>query len=134
MVHMARGIAGLKQKLLAPETRLVALKSLSLGAGVFLVLAGIVGCTAPITGGGMVYTIGSLYAVIFGMVVLTVELKDKTKLVSAFYQWIDTYIKFLTLQVSISIEHEILQSALLTEMCGCLCSRICTSAGREYST
>ena len=81
------------------------LKLLSLGAGGFLVLAGLVGfCTTPFMGGGAVYAIGALYAVFFGAIVLTLEIKDKTSLISAFYQWLDTYLKFLTLQVLWSVD------------------------------
>ena len=56
-----------------PTRRRLLLKALSLGAGIFLVVAGIVGCTAPILGGGLVYFIGAIYAIIFGLIVLTVE-------------------------------------------------------------
>ena len=83
---------------MAPETRLLLIKMLSLSSGVFLIVAGIMGCSAPILGGGLVYTIGSAYAIIFGLIMLTVELKDKSRAVAAFYTWIDTYLKFLTLQ------------------------------------
>ena len=75
------------------------LKGLSVGAGFFLVLAGIVGgILTPMQGGGFIYFVGAVYAVIFGVVVLTVEIKDKTKPIARFYQWIDKYLKFLTLQ------------------------------------
>ena len=58
-----------------PTRRRLLLKALSLGAGVFLVVAGIVGCTAPILGGGLVYFIGAIYAILFGLIVLTVEVR-----------------------------------------------------------
>ena len=45
------------------------------------------------------YFIGAMYAVVFGLVMLTVELKDKGKLVARAYDLVDTYLKFLTLQV-----------------------------------
>ena len=76
------------------------LKLLSLGAGGFLVFAGFWGAVStPILGGGMIYFIGSLYAILFGTVVLALEVKDKSAIVSKFYDWLDTYLKFLTLQV-----------------------------------
>lgn len=82
----------------SPQARTL-LKVLSLGAGAFLVFAGVWGgCMTPIMGGGFVYFVGAVYAVLFGLIVLTVEIKDKTKLITAFYQWIDKYLKFLTLQ------------------------------------
>ena len=72
---------------------------MSLFSGGFLIFAGILGCTAPVLGGGLVYFIGSIYAILFGAIVMTIEVKDKTKFVSAFYHWLDTYLKFLTFQV-----------------------------------
>ena len=88
----------LKEKLCSDTSRLLLLKVLSLSAGAFLIAAGIMGCTAPILGGGIVYTIGSAYAIIFGCIVMTVELKDKNRFITVFYNWLDTYLKFLTLQ------------------------------------
>lgn len=76
----------------------VALKLISLGSGILMVTAGVLGCSTLVLGGGMVYFIGSLYAIIFGLGVLCVEIKDKVPLVSAIYDLIDTYLKFLTLQ------------------------------------
>ena len=64
-----------------PERRKLLLKLISLGAGVFLVVAGILGSTAPILGGGLVYFIGALYAIIFGLIVLVVEMKDKAPII-----------------------------------------------------
>ena len=100
------------------------LKGLSLSAGVFLVLAGLLGgCSTPFKGGGLVYFIGAVYAVLFGLVVMTVELKDKNKFISSFYLWIDTYLKFLTLQVAfayptpvvlVMLEHCIVQQRAVT--------------------
>ena len=81
------------------ERRKLLLKFLSLAAGIFLVVAGIFGCTAPILGGGLVYFIGALYAVFFGLVVIVVEFKDKTPIISLAYKLIDKYLKFLTIQV-----------------------------------
>ena len=75
------------------------LKVLSLSAGGFLIIAGVVGAlSAPFTYGGPVYVIGALYAIVFGLVVTTVEVKDKSRHISAAYDWIDRYLKFLTLQ------------------------------------
>ena len=71
-----RGAMSVMERLQAacnPTRRRLLLKALSLGAGIFLVVAGIVGCTAPILGGGLVYFIGAIYAIIFGLIVLTVE-------------------------------------------------------------
>ena len=82
-----------------PERRKLLLKLISLGAGVFLVVAGILGSTAPILGGGLVYFIGALYAIIFGLIVLVVEMKDKAPIISVAYGLLDKYLKFLTLQV-----------------------------------
>ena len=39
-----------------------------------------------------------LYAIVFGLLVLVVEIKDKARIVSVAYDWVDTYLKFLTLQ------------------------------------
>jgi len=80
------------------EARLL-LRYLSLGSGGFLVFAGAWGgLSTPMLGGGLVYFIGAMYAVLFGLTVLTVELKDKYKYISAYYVWLDTYLKFLMLQ------------------------------------
>ena len=77
----------------------VLLKAMSLGAGAFLIFAGIWGSSMTLVmGGGFVYFVGAIYAVLFGLIVLTVEIKDKTNAISKFYHWIDTYLKFLTLQ------------------------------------
>jgi len=53
-----------------------------------------------IFGGGFVYFIGSLYTIFFGLLVVVVEVKDKTAPVSAAYDWLHVYLKFLTFQVS----------------------------------
>ena len=45
------------------------LKAASIFAGLFLVLAGIVGSSAIILGGGFSYFVGSIYAIIFGVLV-----------------------------------------------------------------
>jgi hypothetical protein len=51
----------------------VLLKVLSLFAGAFLIFAGVWGSIFTlILGGGFVYFVGSIYAVIFGLIVLTV--------------------------------------------------------------
>merc|ERR1740117_945471 len=73
------------------------LKGCSLSAGIFLLLAGCIGFSA-IAYGQFVYFIGSFYTVIFGLLVVVVELKDKMPIVSAAYHWVDTYLKFLTVQ------------------------------------
>jgi len=51
-----------------------------------------------IFGGGFVYFIGSLYTIFFGLLVVVVEVKDKTAPVSAAYDWLHVYLKFLTFQ------------------------------------
>lgn len=85
---------------LTPDRRRLLINLLSLFAGAFLVVAGIFGCTAPILGGGFVYFIGALYAIVFGLMVLVVEIKVSTRVpkVALAYAWIDKYLKFLTLQ------------------------------------
>ena len=85
----------------------VALKSLSIFTGIFLIIAGIFGTTELFK--SLVYFVGSLYAIIFGLVVLVIELYKLTdslptliKTLSApikrVYDLIDIYLKFLTLQ------------------------------------
>ena len=78
--------------------KLLFLKVLSLFAGAFLIVAGIAGTTAIVFGGGFIYIIASLYAIIFGFIVLTIEIKDRSAPISVAYQWINVYLKFLTLQ------------------------------------
>mmetsp|Transcript_46514 Transcript_46514/g.101050 ORF Transcript_46514/g.101050 Transcript_46514/m.101050 type:complete len:216 (-) Transcript_46514:146-793(-) len=73
------------------------LKALSLLSGAFMIVAGIIGCSF-ILYFQIVYFIGSLYTIIFGLTVLTLELRDKLRVMSAVYCWIDIYLKFLTLQ------------------------------------
>ena len=75
------------------------MKGLSVAAGFFLVVAGILGCTSLVLGGGIIYFIGALYAIAFGLVVIVVEFKDKTPIISIAYKLIDKYLKFLTIQV-----------------------------------
>ena len=85
-------------ELLKEHARLI-LKASSLIAGVAMLFAGIsVIVSAPFHYGGLVYTFGALYAVVFGLLILVVEIKDKTRIVSIAYDWVDTYLKFLTLQ------------------------------------
>lgn len=85
----------------------VALKSLSIFTGVFLIIAGIFGTTELFK--SLVYFVGSLYAIIFGLIVLVIELYKLTDSLPALiktlsapikrvYDLIDIYIKFLTLQ------------------------------------
>ena len=85
----------------------VALKSLSIVTGIFLIIAGIFGTTELFK--SLLYFVGSLYAIIFGLVVLVIELYKLTdslptliKTLSApikrVYDLIDIYLKFLTLQ------------------------------------
>ena len=78
----------------------LALKALSLCTGIFLIFAGLAGMTVIFTSGISegTYFVGSMYAVIFGMIVLVVEVNDKAPMVSVAYHWIDVYLKFLTLQ------------------------------------
>lgn len=83
----------------------VALKSLSIFTGVFLIIAGIFGTTELFA--SLVYFVGSLYAIIFGLVVLVIELYKLTDSlpippikapIKKVYDLIDIYLKFLTLQ------------------------------------
>ena len=83
----------------------VALKSLSIFTGVFLIIAGIFGTTELFA--SLVYFVGSLYAIIFGLVVLVIELYKLTDSlpippikapIKKAYDLIDIYLKFLTLQ------------------------------------
>ena len=48
--------------------------------------------------GELVYFVGSPYTIIFGLTALVVEVKHKLPLVGIAYEWIDTYLKFLTVQ------------------------------------
>lgn len=74
------------------------LKLLSLAAGGFLIAAGCIGAVSVALGSGLVYFVGSIYAVIFGLVVLICEIKDALPLVSALYGLFDLYLRFLTVQ------------------------------------
>jgi hypothetical protein len=82
------------------ERRIMLLNLSSVGAGGFLLLAGIVGCTAPFLGGGLVYFIGALYSIVFGIIVIVVDIKvsERVAKVAVAYALIDKYLKFLTLQ------------------------------------
>lgn len=73
------------------------LKAFSIAGGLFLVVAGIVGLSGIVLG-QIAYFVGSIYAIIFGCTVLVVEVRDKVPLVAAAYQFIERYLKFMTLQ------------------------------------
>ena len=73
------------------------LKCASVCAGLFLLVAGILGFSA-IMFGQIIYFVGSFYTVTFGVLVTVVELKDKMPIISAIYGWVDTYLKFMTTQ------------------------------------
>jgi len=73
------------------------LKFFSIGGGLFLIVAGIIGLSGIIYG-QVSYFVGSIYAILFGCIVLVVELRDKVPMISAAYQLIDVYLKFMTLQ------------------------------------
>lgn len=73
------------------------LKCASVCAGIFLLVAGILGFSA-IMFGQIIYFVGSFYTVTFGVLVTVVELKDKMPIISVIYGWIDTYLKFMTTQ------------------------------------
>ena len=73
------------------------LRALALSAGAFLVVTGVIGLSA-IAFGELVYFVGSIYTIIFGLTALVVEVKHKLPLVGIAYEWIDTYLKFLTVQ------------------------------------
>lgn len=62
-----------------------------------MLVAGTVGLSA-IVFMQLVYFIGSIYTIFFGFLVLTVEMRDKVPLLSVAYNWIDIYLKFLTIQ------------------------------------
>uniref|UniRef100_A0A6T0BU72 Uncharacterized protein n=1 Tax=Chrysotila carterae TaxID=13221 RepID=A0A6T0BU72_CHRCT len=79
------------------KTAQTLLKCLSLTSGLFLLVAGIVGLSA-IFFLQIIYFIGSFYTIFFGLLVLTLELRDRLPLISAAYSWIGIYLKFLTLQ------------------------------------
>ena len=80
------------------EARLL-LKLGSLGTGIFLILAGVFGSMGAVTiGGGWQYFAGSVYAILFGIIMLIVEIKDKVLIISALYHIVESEIKFLTLQ------------------------------------
>jgi len=85
---------------LTAARKLVLLKLFSLFAGAFLVVSGVIGTSSIFVGGGFVYFIGSLYTIVFGLLVLVVEIKDKTPPISAAYELVQLYLKFLTLQRS----------------------------------
>ena len=75
------------------------LKLGSLGTGIFLILAGVFGSMGAVTiGGGWQYFAGSVYAILFGIIMLIVEIKDKVLIISALYHIVESEIKFLTLQ------------------------------------
>ena len=74
----------------------LALKALSIFTGVFLIIAGVFGTTEIF--GEFVYFVGSIYAILFGLLVLVIELTDKAPIIKRAYDWIDIYLKFLTLQ------------------------------------
>jgi len=105
LLHLARdrggsGTMGVGEKIWAlrqGRAASVLLKALSVSAGVFLLVAGTIGLSALVFG-QFVYFIGSLYTIVFGVVVTSVEVRDKVPMLSIVYQWIDTYLKFMTLQ------------------------------------
>ena len=51
-------------------------------------------------GGGFAYVIGSFYAIVFGVMVVVVELQksERWEHIADAYEWIDIYLKFMTLQ------------------------------------
>ena len=73
------------------------LRVLALSAGAFLLITGVIGLSA-IAFGELVYFVGSIYTIIFGLIALVVEVKHKVPVVGVAYEWIDTYLKFLTVQ------------------------------------
>jgi len=78
------------------------LKVSTVASGAFLILAGIIGTSAIVLGGGFAYIVGSLYAIIFGLLVQVIEIKNKfgepPERIKPFHRLIDVYLKFLTLQ------------------------------------
>lgn len=89
----------LSLKDLPPNRELAVLKVASIFSGIFLIIAGFFGPSAVVLGGGFAYVIASLYAIFFGCLVITVEIKDKSALISVAYDLINVYLKFLTIQV-----------------------------------
>lgn len=94
--------------LLVRTDQLLLLKLVSLCTGAFLVFAGLTGACSIWLGGGFVYFIGSLYTVFFGSVVLVLEVKDKSRPVSAAYGWLSTYLKFVTFQALFTLSLAVL--------------------------
>jgi glucose dehydrogenase len=78
--------------------KLTLLKLLSVAAGFFLLIAGLLGAGLIFFGGGLIYFVACLYTVFFGCLVLAIEVKDRHKLTAVAYQAIEVYLKFLTLQ------------------------------------
>ena len=56
------------------------LRALALSAGAFLVVTGVIGLSA-IAFGELVYFVGSIYTIIFGLTALVVEVKHKLALI-----------------------------------------------------
>ena len=73
------------------------LKALSIFTGLFLIIAGIFGTSEFFE--SLIYFVGSLYSIVFGLLVLVIEAKDKVPKFKLAYEWIDVYLKFLTVQV-----------------------------------
>lgn len=98
------------------------LKVSTILAGLFLIVAGIIGSSAIVLGGGFVYFVGSLYAIVWGVLVQAstpgpentsdhqatcillqiIEIKNKfgepPERIKPFHRLLDFYLKFLMLQ------------------------------------
>ena len=87
---------------LAPLTRKARAGAAHVCAAFSLALsrAGVLGTTAMLFGGGFAYVIGSFYAIVFGVMVVVVELQksERWEYIAYAYEWIDIYLKFMTLQ------------------------------------
>mmetsp|Transcript_7377 Transcript_7377/g.12418 ORF Transcript_7377/g.12418 Transcript_7377/m.12418 type:complete len:205 (+) Transcript_7377:36-650(+) len=74
------------------------LKSATVVAGSFVLVGGLLGTTALILGGGLTYFIGSLYSIFFGCCILVLEMKKVSWRTRLVYEWIEIYLRFLTVQ------------------------------------
>ena len=77
------------------------LKGFSILSGCFLLVAGVVAavwCILHFFHLDFSYLVCSLYTIFFGLLVLVIEVKDKTRVFAAAFDWIDFYLKFLTFQ------------------------------------
>ena len=98
----------------------VMLKTLSLVTGAALLIAGVVGLSA-IFWLQLVYFVGSIYTIIFGCIVMTVELRDRLPLISVLYGYLDVYLK---VRVRHNVQLPALRRARATGRARTECSRL----------